>query len=59
MLNYVVTPKARLGINSALRKQTRAQVQAGEEILKQKLALYGLSSVTSIIDKLFIILSVQ
>ena len=51
-LNYVVTPKARLGINSALRKQTRAQVQAGEEILKQKLALHGIELSASVIDRL-------
>lgn len=51
-LGYVVTPKARLGISSALRRQMREQVQRGEEVLRAKCAMAQLELSNSIVDRL-------
>lgn len=51
-LNLVVTPKARLGIGSALRKRAREQATTGEEMLKERLEELGLQLIPSHIDRL-------
>lgn len=51
-LNYVVTPKARLGISSALRRKAREQALQGEEVLRGKLGVVGLELSNSVVDRL-------
>lgn len=51
-LGYVVTPRARLGISSALRRQLREQVQRGEEILRSKCAMAQIELNNSVVNRL-------
>lgn len=51
-LGYVVTPKARLGISSALRRQARAEAQRGESLLRERLSAVGVELDVSLINKL-------
>lgn len=51
-LSFVVTPKARIGIGHALRRQARELAQQGEEIIQERLASMGLELTLSHLDKL-------
>ncbi len=58
-LGYVVTPKARLGINAALRRQLREQIAKGEEILSTQCRKVGLEPSNSLIDRLLLFYQYQ
>lgn len=58
-LGYVVTPKARLGINAALRRQLREQIAKGEEILSTQCRKVGIEPSNSIIDRLLLFYQYQ
>lgn len=58
-LGYVVTPKARLGINAALRRQLREQIAKGEEVLSTQCRKVGIEPSNSIIDRLLLFYQYQ
>lgn len=51
-LDYVVTPKAKLSISYALRKQAKEQQQKGEEMLRLRWQALGLELNSSMLDRL-------
>lgn len=51
-LGYVVTPKARIGISAALRKQNRELIAQGEQTLQEKCASLGVELSSSLVDRI-------
>lgn len=53
-LNHIVTPKARLGISSALRRKAREEAERGEAILREKFSDLGegVELASSMVDRL-------
>ncbi len=51
-LGYVLTPKARLGVSSALRRRAKEEALKGEEILRDKCTSLGWELNNRLIDKL-------